>query len=219
MGHCRCVGRSQPPSAADGAPRTGCWRKPATLAATSAKAPTCGGRPSGQINVKLHHVNIAAALGNARTAIDTTRAIHVGQVDATEREASLLIEPFDNPGQFAVLASPHASPALPGQPDRTPMRPIMRATVRFPPVGTHDVAPGARTTMMLIIFAAIVIIIWAAFINIGESFHPLDETRFLASVILILAVSIQRINGVQKWLSNPMSNRKQNIEMGAALLR
>jgi hypothetical protein len=66
--------------------------------------------------------------------------------------------------------------------------------------------------MWLIIFCAVVITVWAALINIDASFHPPDEARFVAAVILTLAVSIQRVNGIQKWLSSPMNRRKQNVE-------
>jgi hypothetical protein len=63
--------------------------------------------------------------------------------------------------------------------------------------------------MRLIMFVAVTIVVWAAFVSIGASVHP------LASLILTLAVAIQRLNVVQKWISNPTSNRRQNVEIVA----
>jgi transcriptional regulator with XRE-family HTH domain len=46
----------------------------------------------GPTNVTLHRVNIAVALGDAGTAIDTARTVNLDRVAVTERKASLLID-------------------------------------------------------------------------------------------------------------------------------
>ena len=63
----------------------------------------------------------------------------------------------------------------------------------------------------VIVFAAVVIIVWAAIINIKASVAPLDSTHVASAIILTLAVAVQRISGVQKWLSKPKDNRRDQV--------
>lgn len=72
---------------------------------------------------------------------------------------------------------------------------------------------GALNAMRLTVLAAVAIIVWAAVLNIGANVHPLDQTRLAASAVLALAVAIQRVNGVQKWLSKSKNHRKEQAEV------
>jgi hypothetical protein len=67
--------------------------------------------------------------------------------------------------------------------------------------------------MVLIVVAAVAIIVWAAFISISASVQPLSGPKFVATTVLILAVTIQRINGVQRWLSKPKRSRKEQTDV------
>jgi hypothetical protein len=67
-----------------------------------------------------------------------------------------------------------------------------------------------RATVLLV---TVVIIIWAAIIGITASVQPLNKTHLAAATIVAAAVAIQRISGVQAWLSRPKNSRKDRIEV------
>jgi hypothetical protein len=67
--------------------------------------------------------------------------------------------------------------------------------------------------MKWIIPATIAIILWAAFIVINESVDPLNTPKFLAATVLTLAVVIQRISSVQRWLATPKNRRKEQVDV------
>lgn len=69
--------------------------------------------------------------------------------------------------------------------------------------------------LRLVVLAAVAIILWAAFISVANSFTATNYVQFAASTVLILAVAIQRINGVQRWLASPKNRRKQLVEVVA----
>ena len=46
----------------------------------------------GPVNATLHRINIAVTLGDAGTAIDLARSIHLDAIAVTERKATLLID-------------------------------------------------------------------------------------------------------------------------------
>jgi len=70
---------------------------------------------------------------------------------------------------------------------------------------------GMGAVVKLVVLGAVVIIVWAAVINIGASVQPLNSTHVASSIILTLAVAVQRINSVQKWLSKPKDNRRDQV--------
>jgi hypothetical protein len=63
-----------------------------------------------------------------------------------------------------------------------------------------------------VIFAAIAIVVWAAFVAIRASVSPPNYMQFGATVVLALAVAIQRINGIQRWLSSPKNKRTDSVD-------
>lgn len=67
--------------------------------------------------------------------------------------------------------------------------------------------------MVLIVVVAVGIVVWAAFISISASVQPLDKTSFIATTVLALGVAIQRINGVQRWLSKPKRSRQDQTDV------
>jgi hypothetical protein len=73
-------------------------------------------------------------------------------------------------------------------------------------------AGGVLLSVRLAVLAAAVIIVWAAVIGVTSSVHPLNKTHLVAATVVVLAVAIQRINGVQTWLARPRSVRKESIE-------
>lgn len=70
-------------------------------------------------------------------------------------------------------------------------------------------------SVRLPVLAAVALIVAAGFISLDSEVHPLDSKHFYATVILALAVVVQRASGVQAWLSRPRSARKERIEAAA----
>lgn len=69
--------------------------------------------------------------------------------------------------------------------------------------------------MNLTLLAAVALIVWAAVITINASFASLSPTQFVASVVLAIAVAIQRISGVQRWLTSSKNRRKDQVDLFA----
>jgi hypothetical protein len=64
----------------------------------------------------------------------------------------------------------------------------------------------------LSLLGAFIVIVLAAFIAINDDVKPVKTPELLATIVLALAVVIQRINGVQRWLAMPKSRRGRLIE-------
>lgn len=61
--------------------------------------------------------------------------------------------------------------------------------------------------MKLVVLSAAAIVVWAAFITINGTLQSAGTTGVVASTVLVLAVAIQRVNGVQRWLQAPKNDR------------
>lgn len=64
--------------------------------------------------------------------------------------------------------------------------------------------------MRLVVYAAVAIVIGAAFIS--ASVKPLSVPQLIATTTLAIAALIQRINGIQRWLSAPRDRRQSHVE-------
>jgi len=65
------------------------------------------------------------------------------------------------------------------------------------------------------VLAAVVVVVWAAVIELTASTHPLNKVHFAAAAIVAAGVVIQRVTSVQTWLSGPRSDRRERIEAAA----
>jgi hypothetical protein len=64
------------------------------------------------------------------------------------------------------------------------------------------------------IAGASLVIAWAATISIGASLTPaVHPTHLVAIAVLTSAATLQRISGVQKWISAPRSRRKDQVDL------
>jgi hypothetical protein len=66
--------------------------------------------------------------------------------------------------------------------------------------------------MRVAMFGAIAIVVMAALVALFSSQHPLTKPSAISSVVLIAAVAIQRINGIQRWLAAPKMRRRDQVE-------
>ncbi|WP_328524066.1 hypothetical protein [Kribbella sp. NBC_00359] len=67
--------------------------------------------------------------------------------------------------------------------------------------------------MRLAVLGAFIIVVGAAILSIrGSTTAEGDTTQFATTLILAAAVGVQRLNGVQKWLSTPRDQRKEHAE-------
>jgi hypothetical protein len=66
--------------------------------------------------------------------------------------------------------------------------------------------------MRLVVFGAAVIVVGAAIITITDTVHPLKIPQLLAATILTLAVAVQRLSGIQRWLTAPASKREVHVK-------
>lgn len=71
---------------------------------------------------------------------------------------------------------------------------------------------GAWAALRLVVLVAAVIIAWAAIITLNASLAPPRFPNVVASTVLTLGVAIQRVNGVQRWLSASKAKRNERVE-------
>lgn len=71
---------------------------------------------------------------------------------------------------------------------------------------------GVCRRMRLALFVAAVIVAWAATISITGNAQTLHTTQLIAPTILALGNAVQRINGVQRWLSAPKKDRRLAVQ-------
>jgi hypothetical protein len=58
----------------------------------------------------------------------------------------------------------------------------------------------------------IAVVAWAAFFNITKSAQSLNGYNLTAAIVVAVAVGVQRISAVQRWLTAPKSKRQELIE-------
>ncbi|MFD3403443.1 hypothetical protein ACFWUU_22355 [Kribbella sp. NPDC058693] len=67
--------------------------------------------------------------------------------------------------------------------------------------------------MRLAVLGAFIIVVAAAILSVrGSVTGQTDTTQFATTVVLAVAVGVQRLNGVQKWLTAPRDHRKHQVE-------
>lgn len=67
--------------------------------------------------------------------------------------------------------------------------------------------------MRFTILVGAAIIIAAAVINIHSSFTPLNLSHFVAATVLAVAVAIQRVSAIEKYLNLPRAKRKDQVDL------
>jgi hypothetical protein len=88
--------------------------------------------------------------------------------------------------------------------------------------GMHwSVSAGARpvsfvvsrigAVVQIVVLGAAAIVVWAAVIMIRQAVDPLRPFDAAAALILTLAVGIQRLSAIQRWLSSARDRRKEQI--------
>jgi hypothetical protein len=70
---------------------------------------------------------------------------------------------------------------------------------------------GVGRSMRLAVLGAVAVVVASAIIIITGTAQPLKIPQLLAATILTLAVVIQRINGIQRWLSGPKDSREHAV--------
>lgn len=77
----------------------------------------------------------------------------------------------------------------------------------------QTVARDQGDDVRLAVLGAFIIVVGAAILSIrGSAAGAGDTTQFATTLVLAAAVGVQRLNGVQKWLSGPRDQRKIHTE-------
>ncbi len=65
--------------------------------------------------------------------------------------------------------------------------------------------------MRAVILVAGAVVILAAYVGVKQSVNPVHPLGVIATAVLFVGVVIQRLNGIQRWLSSPTDRRKEHI--------